>query len=311
MKWLIAIIVIIILLPLATAATLEEAQDAYLNATLEVEQLKSLGFSTQALDDQLAIMQEKLEGIPADQIETRIAIFNASGEQEKKLEAERLIKELKKAEQEGRNPGVNYTFVIEKATWIHDRKELAFESSDALAELHQRMATTNQYVNLSAAQEAVISAEKAFKEERYEDVPIFTQRAYDLLEDAEVAAARERAFLRLARRNLLSYAQDHWFSATIMLIILGALGAWTFIEVRVIRAKQKIKQIKLEMTSTTQSEKKTQEDYYGGKMGSGTYKNRMVLFKNNYLKLKTDLEVWTKLEKEYKKFSLLSLLKLL
>ncbi len=264
MKWLIALL---ILVTMATALTMDEAQDAYLNATLEIEQLKGLGFSTQSLEDHLALMKEKLEGVPAD-----------------------------------------HTFVIEKAMWIHDRKELMLESSDMLAELHQRIATTNQYVNLSTVQEAFTSAEKSFKEERYEDVTIFTQRAYDLLEDTEAAAARERGFLRLARRNLFSYAKDHWFSTAIMLIILGM---WTFIEARVIRAQQKIKQIKLEMTSIAQSENKTQEDYDGGNIGSGTYRNRMALYQNNYLKLKTDFEVWIKLKQQYKNVSLLSRMKLL
>lgn len=304
-------LILLLLIPFATAYTFEEAQDAYMNATLEIEQLKSLGFSTLSLEDQLPLMKENLEGVPKEQIEARIEILNISGEKEKEEEAERLKKELRDAESEGRNPEVNYTFVIERAQWIHERKELAFESSDLVAQLHQRIATTSQYINLSAVQESITLAERAFNEERYEEVPIFTQRAYELLEDAEVAEARERAFLRLARRNIWNYAQDHWFGIIVTLIILGALGTWTFIEARLLAAQRKIRNLKLEMQSVQQSEKSTQEDYYGSKIGSGTYKNRMTLYKNNYLKLKTDLDVWTNLEKQYRKISLLSRMKLL
>jgi hypothetical protein len=301
------LLILLLVAPFAAAATLQEAQDAYFNATLEVQHMKRINYPTQSLEDALTEMHDALVGANISVLVERANLLNGSNETEKTELAQKLYQLIDASLKTGVSPGVNYTFVVEKAEWIVVTKQKAFESSGMLAAFNQQMQKINQSeLNLSAVHGTISKAENAFKSERYDDAIALVRQAQVQLENAQVDAARERAFLRLARRNVINYVREHWLGLLVTLIIVGVLGAWSYLEARLYYGLRIIRTTKFKLSANQKIQEETQKGYYADGMGSQTYNSRMGMLKQKQRQLKTRLQVWEKLVVEYRKYSVIN-----
>lgn len=299
-------LMLLLLVPLVYAITPEEAKDAYFNATLDVKYMKSVNLPVDSLEDALIEMHSALEGESIPKLLATANILNASGEPEKVFLAQKFYRQINESLKTGINPGTDYSFVIKKSAWIKQMREKAISSRELIQSMQGELSSANiSGMNFSEVNATISRAESDFVDERYDDIAVLKAQFDAQLEDAQVQAARERAFMRLARRNLVNYVQDHWFGVLIWLIILSALGSFAFFEIRYYKALEKIKKLNLELSANADMQKKTQEDYYTDGMGSGTYRSRMDALHGKQRKLKTDLLVWEKLSESYAKFSVL------
>ncbi|VVB81169.1 Uncharacterised protein [uncultured archaeon] len=299
-------VLLLLLIPFAAAVTLQDADEAFTSAALDVRQMKSAGLPVDSLEDALDAMSDKLHGENISLLMDKIAILNASNESDKMVLASQLSSLVQASLSSGLPVGANYSFVVEKAVWIRGMKEKAFASAELLSDLQKSIASINVTVNLSRVIETLGSAEMAFSDERYNDVPPLVEQAKSQLEDAQVESARERAFLRLARRNVVDYTKDHWRGLLIALASVVIVGFWIFFESRTLYALRKIRLLSIELSAVEQTERSTQEQYYSCKMGATTYKSRMSAFKQKQRKLRTDLQVWHGLAKSYRRFAVFS-----
>ena len=302
MKWL---VVLLLVAPFVCAATLQEAKDAYFNSTLEVQHLSELGYPTQSLEDALTEMHDSLAGVNISRLVARADVLNQSNETEKTALAQQLYQLIDASLRTGVPPGVNYTFVVEKAAWISSMRQKAFESFDLISNMNATLGKANETLNLSAVYETMAKAGQSFKAERYDEIPPLMEQARRQLEDAQVEAARERAFLMLARRNVLNYVQDHWMGLLLALVIANILALWAYCEIRLYSAIRTVHRLNIELAANARMAKETQENYYSDHMGASTYRTRMDNLKQKNRRLKTSLQVWTKLAQVYRKYALI------
>jgi len=291
------------------AVTYQDAENAYLDASLDIQQLKLKGMPVDSLEDALSEMDDQLHGENVSLLMERIAILNASNESDKMALASQLSSLVQASLSSGLPVGANYSFVVERAVWVRSMKDRAFESAELLSKLQDSISAVNESVNLSAVFSTLQSADEAFLDERYAEVPALVELGHSQIEDAVVNAARERAFLRLARRNVVDFVQDHWRGLLIALAGLVVLSLWTFFEVRALNAFRKLRLLHIDLRAVEESERSTQQLYYGEHMGSTTYRARMELFKQKQRQLKTDIQVWHSLAKSYRRFTVFSRLK--
>jgi hypothetical protein len=306
MKWLVLLLLIV---SFAGAVSLQDAEDAYLNASLDIQQLKMKDMPVASLEDALDMMDAKLHGDNLSLLLEKVSILNASNESDKMALASQLSGLIQNSLSSGLPVGANYSFVVEKALWVRSMKDKAFESAELLSKLQDSISAVNESVNLSAVLSTLQQADDAFLDERYGEVPGLVDLGHSQIEDAVVNAARERAFMRLARRNVVDFVQDHWRGLLIALAGLVVLGLWTFFEVRTLHAFRKIRLLEIELGAVEESERSTQQQYYSEGMGSTTYKARMTAFKQRQRQLKTDIQVWHSLAKSYRRFTVFSRLK--
>jgi hypothetical protein len=295
------LLLLLLLVPGVFGVTFDEARDAYVNSTLLIENLKSLKYPTTALEDALVPMRENLYGMNISKLRQKADILWYSGEPDKILIALQLYAAINASLQTGVNPGINYSFVVEKAEWIKQMREKAFMASDLLSDARDNFAQVNETLDLTVAKATFDSAEISFDAERYDEVAPLVRQALDQLEDARVEAARERAFMRLARRNVVNYVEDHWRGLLTTLAVLLVLFTWFFLEVRAFRAFSRMHRLRIELRAVLDAMRAAQEEYFTGNTGSGTYKRRMDLYHAKQRRLKTDLHVWEKLAHLYKK----------
>ena len=300
------LLMLLFILPVVFAVTYQDADDAYLNASLDIQQLKLKDMPVASLEDALEVMEEKLHGDNMSLLLEKVSILNASNESDKMVLASQLSGLIQASLSAGLPVGANYSFVVERAVWVRSMKDRAFESAELLSELQDSISAVNESVNLSAVLSTLQSADDAFLDERYAEVPGLVELGHSQIEDAVVNAASERAFMRLARRNVVDYVQDHWRGLLMVFAGLFVLGLWSFFEVRALHAFRKLRLLEIELRAVEESERSTQQEYYGSKMGSTTYRARMDAFKQRQRQLKTDLQVWHSLAKSYRRFTVFS-----
>jgi len=299
-------LIFVLLISFVFAVSFDDADKAYTDALLEVEQIKLAGLPHDSFDDALAQMDEKLHGENVSLLLERIAILNSSNESDKLALASQLSSLVQASLSSGLPVGANYSFVVEKSQWIKSRKNLAFEAFNLLSELNKNSKNVSEPVDLSEYYIAVHAANLAFNEERFEDIPGLVSRADSLLEDARISAARERAFLRLARRNIVNFVEDYWRSLLIALVAFIFLVIWCFLEIRAFRSVKHVKFLAFEIRTVEESIRLAQEEYYSGKSGASTYKARMDSYRKRLRQLKSEHSVWLSLSRSYRSFSLLS-----
>ena len=300
-------VLLLLIVSFAGAVSLQDADDAYLNASLDIQQLKMQSMPVDSLEDALDMMAAQLHGENISLLMDKIAILNASNESDKMALASQLSGLIQMSLSSGLPVGANYSFVVEKAVWVRSMKDKAFAASEALAGLRSSVAVTNVTgLNLSDFYSTVNEADSAFSNERYDEVSVLVDRAKAQLEDAVVNAASERAFMRLARRNVVDYVHDHWRGLLTVLACLIVLGLWSFFEVRALHAFRKVRLLEIDLRAVEESERSTQQLYYSAGMGSTTYRARMDAFKQRQRQLKTDIQVWHSLAKSYRRFTVFS-----
>lgn len=294
----------LLLIPIVYAVSFEEAKDAYFDAVHDVQHLKSLNYSTLSFDDMLFQMDEALYGKNVSLLIERARILNDSGEADKIVLAAEIYRLIDDSIRSGLRPGVNYSFVIYGASWINERKSMAFEAHDVLSEFESRLSSSNDSIFFIPVLDTLDQAKRAFADERYEVVFSLVSQGGAGFEQALVESARERAYLRLARRNVVNYVQDHWRGLLLTLLILSVLSLWAFFEVRYYRVLNRFKRLEAELSSVAQSMRSSQEEYYTSRLGASSYRARMNSFKKKSRDLKIELSVVRSLLHSYRKFSL-------
>ena len=284
-------------------AVYADAKDAYFNASLDVEQLKGAGLPYESLEDALLQMDGALKGKdPVLLFQTALSLNETD---EGRPLAERYFALLDEASRSGLRPGQNFSFVIERAQWIANKKQSAFDANDALVGFLDELEQVNETVNLSRVDFLLEEAKNAFEVERFEEVPSLVGDAREELDLALLAAARERALVRLARRNVVSYVQDHFKGVLMSLAVLFLLVVWAYLEGRVLFAKNKLRFIHEQLKVAQHMLVNAQKEYYGGSIGRVNYHNQMESQRQKIRSLKGSVGGWEQMLSKYKKSSVI------
>ena len=110
------VLLILLLSTLVVAASSEDAREAYLNATVHVEQMKRAGFPHGLMDGLLQDMEIALKGKNASKLLQTALILNQT--EEGILRAQEYFAELESARLQGLQPGQNFSMVIHYAQLI-------------------------------------------------------------------------------------------------------------------------------------------------------------------------------------------------
>ena len=272
-------------------ATLEDAKDAFLNATLDVEQARQEGLPHESLVDALVMMEESLSGKDPQRLRETALALNESDEA--RPLADRYFKLIDEAKRTGLKPGQNFTFVVETAQWIAERKALAFDARERLSVLERDVRSAEDGLNLS-------NARSAYESERFERVEGLVSETRLALEQTQVASARERALLALARRTVVGYVEQNWVSVLVFFVIFVAVAIFAFLELRVVYALRKISSVKREFKVAHEMLVGAQRDYYEGRIGRVTYKSRLDQQHERSRSLQAELNGWMAIHEEYK-----------
>ncbi|MBS3124856.1 hypothetical protein J4211_01215 [Candidatus Woesearchaeota archaeon] len=297
------VLLILLLSTLVVAASSEDAREAYLNATVHVEQMKRAGFPHGLMDGLLQDMEIALKGKNASKLLQTALILNQT--EEGILRAQEYFAELESARLQGLQPGQNFSMVIHYAQLIAYKREQAFEARDELKRVEEIIAGAEN-INLSRVNELLQEAQDSFASEKYELIPGLVNQTEVALEDAKVAAARNRALARLARRNLLSFVEDNWLSVLVVLLIFSVLGLWGFVEGRVFYAAKKVRVLESELAAAHEGLLQAQKEYYSGESGRSTYGARTEKVHEKQRAISSQLHAWRELHAKYLKTAVIA-----
>ena len=297
------VVVTILIAALVFAATPDDAKDAYLNATVNVEQVKRAGLPYQSLEDLLNEMEIALKGKNAGKLLETALILNQT--EEGKERAQLYFAELDVARLQGLQPGQNFSFVVKNAQAIADKREQAFELHEQIEKLKKEVANETG-INSSQVGVLLVQVKDAFEREDYDATPVLLNQTRASLDDAKVAAARERALARLARRNIQSFVQDQWLAVLVVLLVIVVVLFWGFVEGRVVYASKKICTLTGEVESAGESLLQAQKDYYSGESGRSTYNARIAAIREKQRTASAQANAWRELKKKYVRFAIIS-----
>lgn len=294
----------VVLAGVAAGATLEEAKDALLNATLDVEQARQEGLPHESLVDALSMMGDSLSGKDVQRLRETALALNESDEA--RPLAQRYFEMIEESRRTGLKPGQNFTFVVETARWIEERKMLAFEARELLAAVEDEVFSAGPGLNLSTVNFLLQSARSAYESERFEKVPSLVNETWFAFEQAQVAQARERALVALAGRTVVGFVEQNWIGVLAFFAVFAVLAAVAFFELRVVYALKRVASARRELKVAHEMLVGAQRDYYGGSIGRATYKSRLDQQRERTRTLQAELNGWVALHEDYKKKSLLS-----
>jgi len=297
------VLLFLVLLCVSVAAvTFEEARDAYQNASVDVLQLRHEGIPIQSLEDVLRQMNGSLFG--RDEKKLREIAFLLNETDEGRPLALQYFAMLEEANRSGLNPGQNFSLVLEGAGKIDRLRVAAFEARDSLRALNEELDALNESLNLTRVIVSLSKAQDAFTSERFAEVPGLVNQTRSELDDARVESARERALLRLARRNVRAYVEDHWRGLLIALGVVAVLSLWLFLELRASFGAKKLDVLHEEMRSVRDLLFSTQKEYYGGSLGRPAYLSRMNAYHQKERTLKAQLAALESLVRLYRKMTI-------
>src|SRR3989344_2474643 len=114
------LLVLVLLSCMVSAYSLDEARESFLNATLDVKQAEREGLPYESLEDTLQLMDERLNGRDADELFKLAVLLNSSDDGSGLAKV--YFDQIEEAKRTNGSPGQNFTFVVEKAGWISERK---------------------------------------------------------------------------------------------------------------------------------------------------------------------------------------------
>jgi len=289
------VLIIILVAVLVTAAVPESAREAYLNATVHVEQMKRAGLPYQSASDLLKDMEVALNGKNATKLFETALILNQT--EEGRAKAEEYFDELDAAHVQGLKPGQNFSLVVSHGERIAVVREQAFDAQERIAQMDEFIALAE--VNRSQVDEKMVQVRTAFASEQFDKVPGLLNQTAVLLEDAKVAAARDRALARLARRNVQGFVEDHWISVLVFLLVVAVAVLWAFVEGRAMYALKRICMLEAELKVAQEGLLQAQKEYYAGEIGRGTYAARSDAVRERKQNATAQLQVWRELHSKY------------
>lgn len=295
--------IVLLLASSVIAATSDDAREAYLNATVHVEQMKRDNFPHQSVDDLLKDMDVALKGKNATKLLQTALILNQTDESKSK--AQEYFVELELARKKGLQPGQNFSKVVEYSQLIAQKHELAFDARRSVARMEELIAGAGE-INRSRVDELMLKINESFASEQYGRIAGMLNETATALEDAKVAASRDRALARLARRNLMSFVEDNWFVVLVALFMLSLLGLLGFIEGRVFYATKKIHFFEEELAGAQSGLFQAQKEYYSSEIGRPTYLARTGSMREKQRNVSVQINTWRELRHKYAKVSLLS-----
>ncbi|MBI4146836.1 hypothetical protein HY489_05875 [Candidatus Woesearchaeota archaeon] len=301
MKWL---LLLIVLSSLACAVSVEQAKEVFLNATVDVAQVKKAGLPYASLEDTLLRMNDSLVG--RDEFALLQTAVHLNESVEGKPLAEEYFRMIAQARSAGLRPGQNLTRVVELGRWIAEKKVSAFDARDALEDLGALLVQVNVSVNMSLVDRTFEKARDAFESERYDEVFVLVHATRMHLAEAESAAVRERTFAYIAKKNITEFVKRHTIGVIVVLAILAILGVWGWLEFRVMFALQKEREASRVIDATNKTLQHVQEEYFAGKMGRFSYRQRMEQLRERGRKVKAELAAWKSGVQKYRRYALLN-----
>ncbi|RJQ21347.1 hypothetical protein C4580_02280 [Candidatus Woesearchaeota archaeon] len=284
-------------------ALFERAREAYLNATLDVEQLRSEGLPYQSLEDRLFVMNESLVGRDEAKLLQTATLLNQS--LDGRAKAQEYFRMINLARQQGLKPGQDFRLVIREAEAIRLEKNRVFELRDLLAALEAEVAAS-EAGNSSSVVVSLEKTKEAFLSERYGEFGVRYNETRLSLEDAEVALARERALTALAGRTIGGFVLKNWRALLVALAVLAVLGVWGYLEWRYVFAQRKFSECVEGIGAVKESMLAAQRDYYAGKLSRATYAGKVAQLHEKERDLKAKRGVWQARKEAFRRTALLA-----
>ena len=285
------------------AETFEMAKEAYVNATLDLEQLKAEGLPFASVEDRLTIMNESLVGQDAEKLMQLALLLNKSDSG--KAKAFEYFRMISDARLRGLKPGQDFALVVREARAVRAIRDGAFEARDVIARL-ERDIQSGAAANDSRVLELFAKTQNAFRAEHYGELGGLVNETFERIEDVEVERARERAFLGVARNNFWTFAREHAFAVAVFVVVSIVLSIWVSLELRFVKAKRAWEWTSRALKGAEEGLLLAQKKYYAGELGRATYQGRVIQFHEKQRDLKAKLGVWTQNVERFARWSLLS-----
>lgn len=288
------------------AESFELAKEAFVNATLDLEQLRAEGLPYASIEDHLFVMNESLVGKDeAKVLELAVMLNKSDAGKAKAFEYFRMVET---ARQKGIRPGQDFALVVREARVVRAIRDSAFESRDVVVQL-ERDVQLSVAANDSRVLELLGEVRGAFKAEQYGELGGLVNATLERMEDVEVERARERAFLGVARRNFADLVKAHAWGIVFGLLIVLVLCVWAFLELRFSRALRARDWTKKAVKGAEEGLLLAQKKYYAGELGRATYQGRVAQFHEKERDLKAKLGMWSQNVERFRKWSLLGRLR--
>jgi len=234
----------LLLLPLASAQTADEAREALSEVERTIKKMNQSDIPTKRVSD---------------------LYRQANSSYQTQLERNSTGKET------------DYSGVLNTADQIQSIRTEAFRAKDQLALLRSRIDELDQDedLNLSDAKEELERAETEFQDERFERSQNHIDQAYQEISEAQSAVTQAQAFAAATRDRFRMFLADNWkplSTATILLALLSYLGHKEYRIWRLKRDKHGLKQ-KREVLHSLIAD--AQHDYFQqNEMAQSTYNTR-------------------------------------
>ncbi len=231
-----------------------------------------------ALSNEGLRAQSALNNATKDMNEMIAAGFNVTRINDTINEAKQIFDAQVALEQKTKN--AKYSGIIAKAEEASRIKSLAFNVSNDIRALEIAVEDVkSKGIEPADAENSLRQAQADFAAERYEQVSASVQSGYEQLNKAQLSTSVLTAIYESSTRTIGGFIERNWQSILATLVILIALIAVFYRQIRIYLAKNKIKDLETEKDIVSSLIKRAQKDYFEKKtLAEGAYHIKVKRF---------------------------------
>jgi len=266
--------------------TQEIALDAILQAENDMKDLEEEGFGVVWFNDTLIEAKKYFEGQDYNLLLEDIESIEDQDRREKALE---LLSEAQRTI----GVEVDYTKVLELTKSIDERKKRALEIKDLIRAMELRIEEFKlQGVDVSSAEEILVSAVTEFDNERYEDSEQILGTIDKNLIDISAESTITKTIYRAGKENIFVFLKEHYKPILLLFGSLLIIAILLYNRVMMSVLRRRIRDMKVEKEILVELMKKSQTDYFArGEITKKTYEVKLSMFKKRFAELKQKLPI--------------------
>lgn len=183
---------------------------------------------------------------------------------------------------------LTYQNVINQANKVTQIKQALEYASDTIKQVKTKTATyKEQNINVAEAEELILLAEQAFKNEQTDQTILYTTKASEELEQHKAETIIQKTLIDSSK----NYVEKNALQLTIITIILSTIAILAYNYNKKIRAKNRKEKLKAEEKTLHELIIQTQKDrYQTGELDKKTYDLQIKKYERKLAKVKNELE---------------------